>query len=826
MNTNKKKILPSQNLAEKQNHYGIRKLSIGAASVLLGSFFLLTSNDIVKADSTDQTVLTNKNETTGTLSEDEKVEPKDVVTEKPVTEPVSTTKAKTEVPVEPETRKENSTEPGTIVEETKDADSSAVTANNEENANVESKTDAAATSATEEIKLRVRVKRATSTPSENVAEVIDENAKAHEVTLKHGDNDFRVVTVITGAQKNDEITVEVPYIFNPSTDRSVDGKFTVSSTTEKVEDPEFQTDKSFQNTTFTYNINVDASLSFSIILDPTIDDWSFLPAGKEYDLIVKKNGQELQKIKYTIDKPAEITNSEVVMDHNQTSNLVVNEKYPVGISVLNDGSADGTQYSGTITVDVPDGFVVDSESLARAIGLTGGDIAGDEERFFHTNYDSKTFKDNQNNRFKVTQAGPGEKIVIEFHNVNKATLNGSQIGFFGYYQHALEAQDNNFKVSITYHSTDANNDRAKGPDQIYTGLVKNINLAVGDQVNSSLNVSYTVNPNKEDQVDEIFRDKVNENGSHDSDNPYLDYKKERAVQAYNDGNIAQTNVNIHLDIEPGTVLAKVSEGYGINLQTSAENRLASIVVTLTDGRKVSLSLPGTPAGGFTSAAIIGKQQIDQGVAKDGSNIKAIDIVYDNIIPGTKVMASFSNGAILDKNVDEKASYQLSYKSDQIEKKVEEPLVLTVKDPSDKTIAFTGVVSGFENTSYQPTDNISGGNQANIIYVLRNATAEISDPSSYLITIPKGFDISLDDLGAKQYLWQSGPSDLIKEGKVKISDLGKIGLNGEHMFRVDVSFTPSYRRPVYIGLVNPDSPLTITADKNELPSSYDYGLQEV
>ena len=822
MNMNKKKFLPSQNLAEKQNHYGIRKLSIGAASVLLGSFFLLTSNDIVKADITDQTVLTNKNETTGSQSEDKTVESNDVVTEKPVTEPVSTTKAKTEVPVEPETSKENSTEA------TKDADSSAVTPNNEENANVESKINAVATSATEEKKPRVRVKRATSTPSENVAEVIDENAKSNEVTLTHSDNSSRVVSIITNTDKNDVITVEVPYIFTPTTDRSVDGKFSITSDTEKVDKPGFVTDKNFQNTTYTYKINQDGSLTFGLNLDPTVNDWSFLPEGTEFYVTVKKNGQEIQRLKYTIGAPAEFTKSEVVMDQNQTENLVPNEKYPVGIVLQNDGYSDGTQFSGTITLDVPDGFVIDLDSVGHALGLNKSKGAGDLERSFRTHFTASEL-------FNVTQAGPGKQVIFEFHNVNKASLNDAQIGFFGYYEHALEAKDNNFKVTVKYHATDANNDRANGEDQIFTGEVKNINLAVSDQKNANIEVSYIVNPNKKDQVDEIFRDKVTENGTHDSDNPYLDYKNERVVQAYNNGNVAQTNVNLHLDIEPGTVLARLldrygNKSYGINLRTTSENHLSSIVVTLTGGRKINLGIPKVQAGQFETQVKVTQAEIDQGLAADGSNIKAIDIAYDNIVAGTKVMASFSNDAILDKNVDEKATYKLSVKSDQGSKTVA-PLVLTVKDPANTSISFTGVVKDFENKSYQPTDNQptdnkTGGNQANITYVLQNATSQISDPSSYLITVPKGFDISLDDLGAKQYIWQSGPSDLIKEGKVKITDLGKIGLNGEHLFRVDVSFTPSFGRPVYIGLVNPDRPLTITADKNELPSSYDYGLQEV
>lgn len=813
MNTNKKKFLPRQNLTEKQNHYGIRKLSIGAASVLLGSFFLLTSNDIVKADSTDQTVLTN-NETTGTLSEDEKVEPKDVVASKtPVTEPVSTTEAKTEVPVETETSKENSTEA------TKDADSSAVTPNNEENANVESKINAVATLATEEKKPRVRLKRAASTPSENVAEVIDENAKSNEVTLTHSDNSSRVVSIITNTDKDDVITVEVPYIFTPTTDRSVDGKFSISSDTEKVDKPGFETDKNFQNTTYTYKINQAGSLTFGLNLDPTVNDWSFLPEGTEFYVTVKKNGEEIKRLKYTIGAPAEFTKSEVVMDQNQTENLVPNEKYPVGIVLQNDGYSDGTQFSGTITLDVPDGFVIDLDSVSHALGLNKSKGAGDLERSFRTHFTASEL-------FNVTQAGPGKQVIFEFHNVNKASLNDAQIGFFGYYEHALEAKDNNFKVTVKYHATDANNDRANGEDQIFMGEVKNINLAVSDQKNANIEVSYTVNPNNKDQVDEIFRDKVTENGTHDSDNPYLDYKNERIVQAYNNGNVAQTNVNLHLDIEPGTVLARLldrygNKSYGINLRTTSENHLSGIVVTLTDGHKINLGIPKVEAGQFETQVKVTQAEIAQGLAADGSNIQAIDIAYDNIVAGTKVMASFSNGAILDKNVDEKATYKLSVKSDQGSKTVA-PLVLTVKDPADTSILFTGVVKDFKNKSYQPSDIENRGNEATITYYLRNATSELNDPSSYLITIPKGFDVALEDLGALQSKLSAGPTDLLKTGQAKITDLGKIGLNGEHMFQVDLTFTPSYERPVSIGTFNDKK---IVADKNGLPASYNYNVYQ-
>ena len=45
---------------------------------------------------------------------------------------------------------------------------------------------------------------------------------------------------------------------------------------------------------------------------------------------------------------------------------------------------------------------------------------------------------------------------------------------------------------------------------------------------------------------------------------------------------------------------------------------------------------------------IDDKAISAGVAKDGSNIKALDIGYKNIEAGTKVKINFSNNAILEK----------------------------------------------------------------------------------------------------------------------------------------------------------------------------------
>ena len=91
---------------------------------------------------------------------------------------------------------------------------------------------------------------------------------------------------------------------------------------------------------------------------PTVSDWSFLTPGSKFQVVVKKNGDDIGEITYTIGQPAEITTVNLNFDQNQTAEngLVKDQKYVLGVNLANNGQKDGDNFAGTVTLNVPKGF--------------------------------------------------------------------------------------------------------------------------------------------------------------------------------------------------------------------------------------------------------------------------------------------------------------------------------------------------------------------------------------------------------------------------------------------------------------------------------------
>ncbi|MCQ2570517.1 MAG: YSIRK-type signal peptide-containing protein, partial [Limosilactobacillus sp.] len=210
----------------------------------------------------------------------------------------------------------------------------------------------------------------TTTPANQT--VVDDQATTNEVTLQHGDNETRNVTISAPVVAGDIVEVSVPEIFQASTDNDTTGQYyDVQTKTQAVNDLGYQTSKVGSQTTFTYTAKSTRSIEFNVKLTPTVADWSFLPAGKQYVLSATKNGNPFGAVTYTIGQPAVLAGAKILFDQNQTTNLVVGQKYSVGLQLANTGAQDGDNFAGTIVLDVPTGFVVDQSSDA-AFGLNGG----------------------------------------------------------------------------------------------------------------------------------------------------------------------------------------------------------------------------------------------------------------------------------------------------------------------------------------------------------------------------------------------------------------------------------------------------------------------
>ncbi len=322
---------------------------------------------------------------------------------------------------------------------------------------------------------------------------------------------------------------------------------------------------------------------------------------------------------------------------------------------------------------------------------------------------------------------------------------------------------------------------------------------------------------------EIYTDNGQADGEHQSDDTKLDYNDNgsliRSIEVYNNGNVAQENVLIHLDIEPGTIMNGGEGEYALAITSSSENQPSGLTrATLTDGRTVDLQMGNFVTSNVNSIVVaIDDKAISAGVAKDGSNIKALDIGYKNIEAGTKVKINFSNNAILEKGttkkVNDTAEYSYTVTSDKGQE-LTGKMSLNIKAPNPSKNQFTGNILNFNNTSYQPTSE-DGGNIATITYQIRNIVQYNDIPSSYFIAIPQGFD--LED-ASQLHVYKHGGA--LYEAAV-VEDLGYIGINGERMFKISLPETPWYRTPVLINGTSYTTPLQIVANKNQLPLSYAY-----
>lgn len=762
--------------AVRKNRYKIRKLSIGVASFIAGALLAFGgSNDAQAADTAESAVVATANTET--------------------------------------TAKE---ETSTKLEDTATAENASVNSVELTTNNTVSATAVAEETAKEEVSPRAAT-------NVNVSDIIDDTTQSNNVTLVHGDNATRNVSVILPANAGDVITVDVPHIFNATSDKNVD--VNISTSVEAVADPGYITNKAHQNTTFTYQFNSTASVLFNIKLTPNVSDWSFLEEGSEYKVTLKKNGEKLKDITYTIAKPAEIENVNISFDQNQTAStgLVKGHKYSVGIHLDNDGAyRDGDHFEGTVTLDVPKGFVVDTTSYGHPYGLTNTKVVGDTDSTFNTLSKPQTEVSpgvpNPKEYVNISQnGGAGTPVTITF-NRSKDNLEEGSLLLFGTYTEDISAAENNFSATVNYHSINiVTDEKAKNQNQQASGS-KNVGIAVTNNEKNSLKVDFK--NNDKDQKD-IYTDNGQVNGEHQTNDTKYNYDAGRSIEVYNDGNTAQTNVNIHIDVEPGTVLNYDSKGdvYALAVTTSSENQPDGIVkVTLTDGTSFNLKNGNgpTPSNMNSKVIAIHEEDIQKGLARDGSNIKSIDIGYKNIEAGTKVKISFGQNAIITENSAKKAgdvaNYAFNVTSDQANESGS--MTLDIKDPSVIDNQFTGKIESFNNTSYQ-IDSTSGGNEANIRYVIRNIVQLNDRPSTYLLAIPQGFDVE-DASQLTAYKASKEYSD------AKIEDLGYVGLNGERMFKVSLPNTPDWRsaNAVTIGGVN-SAPIKIVADKNQLPISYSY-----
>ena len=242
---------------------------------------------------------------------------------------------------------------------------------------------------------------------------------------------------------------------------------------------------------------INGNISFNVNLLPQLRDWALLKPGQVFKLTVARNNQQVGDITYTIGSQPLINDVTITFDHNQSNNLLPNQTYMVGIGMPNDGVNDGDNFTGTIKVDVPDGFIFDS---SRSNGVVTGSNVGDDLGMFNTLGSMEGIS--------ISQEAAGKPIIIEY-NRTKSELGKGFVLLYGHYIKNISGSQNTFTATVTATTTNADGDKANYDGSIQT-IIKshNIGMPVENPARNSIDSSLAIGENN------IYRDQVNPDGSH------------------------------------------------------------------------------------------------------------------------------------------------------------------------------------------------------------------------------------------------------------------------------------------------------------------------
>ncbi|MDO4913226.1 MAG: YSIRK-type signal peptide-containing protein, partial [Bifidobacteriaceae bacterium] len=770
---------------KRRPHFGLRKLSVGVCSVLLSTTIFFGSQ-IAETHASTQT--TSNNETGGDDTNN--------LISQPSVALQSANDADKNANV--------STNQTTTATTNDEASTNNVVANND----ASSTNDAVSTS---------------SSVSSDVS-ATDLTANSDTVTLNNSDINDRNINISVPAKKGQKVTVTVPYIFSATSDNSAG--YTYNTDNNNV-NADFNTTTQYKNTVFNYTMNADMSTNWNIALKKAIDNWSLLPAGKEFDIVIAVDGVEKKRIKYTIGTINQITSADVMFDQNQKTNLVKNQKYIAGVKLgVNDPTGDATgSFEGTITVHVPKGFLLDSgqdtqgpvsqNTYEYAYGfIPGVDKLGDTFDKFNTLATGQV---------TMTQASAGSDIVIKFSGLSRSDIANGIFSFWGKYTDDVTAGDNNFTAAVQY----INNDPAgETSTATYTtnGSESKVGLATATTENAHLQADF----NKLSDV--IYTDNGTTSAHQRNSGQYQYVNQANAydtVTVYNNGNVDQKNVKVAIDVEPGTVLTNTGGGedYWIRWSTTTQNQPtrsdeypASFYIVLTDGTKVNINSNRTyySVNRNNPGVRITSDLMDKGVAQDGSNIKQIVWIFNSIKAGTKIDFNFSSYSILSRATSKKtgdfANYSYTITSDNGGTLTGQES-LKIVDPVLATRRFNGSTV-FNSGTYQPTSDQLADFTWKIFS--DNYTPNKSESSSYLLAVPKGFKVQGD-------LTIVGADGKPVSGAT-LTPLGNIGLNGETMYRLDLTFVPGRYGNTNDGQVHVKAKLV--GDLAATGSKYYYGWNSV
>ncbi|WP_420835728.1 mucin-binding protein, partial [Lactobacillus psittaci] len=775
-------------MAEQKPRYGFRKFSVGLASALLATvFYFGAMPSSVKADVQPETETATKavNQTGQTNKQDS-----DQDSSKNAT-----------------TQNQQQVAPTAVQKQNGGVDQDSSTTNKDEDSEkqVASTTDKSVTDNAKQTVKNTEEQSKGSNALINLAEVNEssdvfyDSASKNNSNITLNDSSNHTLKLSLAASKGDAYTLEVPYVFDVST-QDLGQYGTVTKSTEPVTVTDFKSKQNFYNTTLKITSNVSNSIALDAILTPKISNWALLKPGTQFQVVLKKNGTQVGVITYTTPantqggssstvQPISLT-AKLIFDQNQKTNLIPNTKYTVGVKL--DGTNVTGNLTGTITVNVPEGFSVDTGSNTFGLYKSTTEPGGTLSQANTSSSDGYT----------ISQAGgAGTPVTITF-NGKADDITKGVIVLWGTYSKALTAAENKFSANVSYAIADDAGDTSNPQTITVSDYAPNLPVTNVETPKLEINPVDASDSNSQYLYHDAITDEASQTHKSDSLSNKYAGAGNKSEFVFNSGNTELKNVHINLDIEPGTVFRKdFGSLYGFDLVDTAENSLANVAWHLADGTVVN------------GSNTITSDMIAKGVKADGSNVTKVDIWFNTVQAGSSIQINYrNNGIITDKKTGDTAHYAISANADGNVVAPEKDYNLQIKDVAEEKINYSGTVT-FPNGDYLPGD--PDRSTAKIGYSITHSDT-LAEPSRYLAAIPVGWDVA-DPSGLK--LFYQGRE--YTGGKIK--DLGNVGLNGERIFEIDVPFTPYWGFPIFFG--NDQNGVNLVADRNNTSARYIYPLNK-
>ncbi|PIO83824.1 hypothetical protein BSQ39_09710 [Loigolactobacillus backii] len=450
----------------------------------------------------------------------------------------------------------------------------------------------------------------------------------------------------------------------------------------------------------------------------------------------------------------------VRLDQNQTGALSTNQDYAFALTFTGNASS-YSSVSTNLSIEVPAGF----QLVGTANTVTSGVTVGDTTKDYYT----ETGLSSSSGGISITQPdGVGTALQVSGYGAKS----GYCVYFWGTYANAVTASNNTFVASGSTQVSGFN------VHAISSSL--NVKKEVSDDpadknVSEKSDTFYTsvLNSNEgQNDGSNVYLDSLNADGSKLSDDATYSFTTATRSASYlNNGNVAQTNVKVSVDLEPGTEAPEnVAGQYYYSVSNNSYSKAISAVVTFSDGSQATYSSTDLKYGQIVLAN------------SDGSNVSNITVTWDQVLPGEHAYVTYmANKVITSKELGDKATYTFQTSSDQAPTAQLSELQLNIVSAPKKSIINTETIKpdgiGIIVDGQTGLNGILHlGEQYGIDFTVGgNATHY----GTYYLVAPEGTDFVSNSIQAE------GPFAQVNLENY-VTDLGYVGPKGQHVMQLDLS----------------------------------------